>query len=402
MLLIKIVIFRQITFTQINNTTKIIFSMQKKIAFIATVYKNLADFSMPHMKLLQSLGFEIHVYACEPRRKQDLVDMGVICHDLQMKRKPFHWHNISAIRKLSASLKEERFEMIHCHTPMGGVVGRVSGRLAQIPRIIYTAHGFHFFKGSSRMSWLIYYTVEKMLAKWTDYLILVNEEDYIISKTFDVRKAVTWIPEHTSIERFSIDINTDDYRKKLDLSSSDFVFICVAELITRKNHIQIIESLSRIVKDGNYPSIKCLFVGEGELLHSLQQKVNDMKLKNVINFLGFRKDIPELLKISDVGILVSYQEGLPVFGLESIASGLPFITTDIRGSQDLVLDYENGIKVKPNDIEATVKAMIYIIDNPTVLREMGLKSKNMALQYDELINIKKTKKIYTEALSIKL
>lgn len=374
--------------------------MQKKIAFIATVYKNLADFSMPHMKLLQSLGFEIHAYACEIRRKHDLEDIGVICHDLQMKRKPFNWENISAIKKLSVSLKREKFEMIHCHTPMGSVVGRIAGKFAKVPCIIYTAHGFHFFRGSSKMSWLIYHSVEKMLAKWTDYLILVNEEDYTISKTFGVRKEVNWIPEYTSIEKFSINIDRDDYRKKINLKPSDFVFICVAELITRKNHIQIIESLNRMIKNKNLPSIKCLFVGEGELLNSLQEKVNDMGLKDIVKFLGFRKDIPELLKISDVSILVSYQEGLPVFGLESIASGLPFIVTDIRGSQDLVLDYKNGIKVRPDDVEATLKAMIYMIENPTILKCMGLESKKMALQYDESINVGKTREIYVEALSI--
>lgn len=374
--------------------------MQKKVAFIATVYKNLADFSMPHMKLLQSLGFEVHAYAYELRRKQDLEDIGVICHDLHLERNPFNWQNISAIIELTVSFKNEKFEMIHCHTPMGGVVGRVAGKLAQIPSIIYTAHGFHFFRGSTRISWLLYYTIEKMLANWVDHLILLNEEDYIIGKTFGVRKTINWIPGFTSIKKFSIDIDVDNYRKKIDLKPSDFVFICVAELITRKNHRQIIESLNRIVKSGNYPSIKCLFVGEGELLNALQKEVNDMGLSDVVKFLGFRKDIPELLKISDVSILVSYQEGLPVFGLESIASGLPFIATDIRGSQDLVLDYENGIKVKPNDIEATVKAIIYMIENPDVLKEMGLKSKNMALQYDESINLERTKKVYIKALSI--
>jgi len=374
--------------------------MQRKVAFIATVYKNLADFSMPHMQLLQSLGFEIHAYAYEARRKQDLMDAGIICHDLQMKRKPFNWQNISATIKLIVSFKKEKFEMIHCHTPMGGVVGRIAGKFAKIPCILYTAHGFHFFRGSTRISWILYYTIEKMLAKWVDHLILLNEEDYTIGKTFGVRKTINWIPGFTSIKKFSIDIDGDNYRKKIDLQPSDFVFICVAELITRKNHIQIIESISRIVKNGNYSSIKCLFVGEGELLNSLQEKVNDRGLKDIIKFLGFRKDIPELLKISNVSILVSYQEGLPVFGLESIASGLPFIATDIRGSQDLVLDYENGIKVKPDDIEATVKAMIYMIENPVILKEMGLKSKNMALQYDESINIEKTKKVYLKALNI--
>ncbi|MDZ7898031.1 MAG: hypothetical protein U5N85_08390 [Arcicella sp.] len=117
--------------------------------------------------------------------------------------------------------------------------------LQKIPNVIYTAHGFHFFKGSSLASWALYHTVEKMLAKQTDHLILVNEEDYKIANTFKVRKASHWIPEHTSIEKFSISVDREEGRKKNGLSSSDFVFICVAELIKRKNHTQIIDSLKK-------------------------------------------------------------------------------------------------------------------------------------------------------------
>ena len=374
--------------------------MQKKVAFVATVYKNLADFSMPHMKLLQELGYEVHAYAFEFRRKQDLEDIGVICHDLHLKRNPFNWRNISAIVKLTRLFKYEKFEMIHCHTPMGGVVGRIAGKLAQIPCVIYTAHGFHFFKGSGRINWLLYYPIEKMLAKWTDYLILLNDEDYTIGKTFGVRKSINWISGFTSIKKFSIDLDKDEYRKKIELKPSDFVFICVAELIKRKNQIQIIESLSKLVKNGHYPEVRCLFVGDGELSSSLQKKVNELNLNEVVKFLGFRKEIPELLKIADVSILVSYQEGLPVFGLESLATGLPLIATDIRGSQDLVSDYKNGILVRPDDIDGTISAMKYMIDNPVFLKEMGLKSKEMSLQYDESINLEKTKKVYLNALSI--
>ncbi|MDZ7898032.1 MAG: glycosyltransferase [Arcicella sp.] len=140
-------------------------------------------------------------------------------------------------------------------------------------------------------------------------------------------------------------------------------------------------------------------MGEGELMDSLQVKVKTLDLENVVKFLGFRKDIPELLNISDVAILVSYQEGLPVFGLESIASGLPFITTDIRGSQDLVDNYQNGIKIKPDDIDATVSAMQYMLTNKDHLKEMGENSKKMALQYDEaVILIDKTEKIYSASI----
>lgn len=374
--------------------------MYKKVAFVATLYKHLADFSMPHMRLLQELGFEVHVYAYEARRKQDLENIGVICHDLPLSRKPFSWHNVSAISKLTDSFKEEKFEMIHCHTPMGGVAGRIAGKFAKIPNVIYTAHGFHFFRGSSLASWALYYTVEKTLAKQTDHLILVNEEDYKIANNFKVRKASHWIPEHTSIKKFSISVNREEYRKKNGLSSSDFVFICVAELITRKNHSQIIEALKRVFQSEKIVSVKCLFVGEGELIDSLRAKVKAFDLENVIQFLGFRKDIPELLNISDVAILVSYQEGLPVFGLESIASGLPFITTDIRGSQDLVNNYQNGIKVKPDDIEATVNAMQYMLNNKKHLKEMGENSKKIAEQYDEAIILRTTEKIYRKALNL--
>lgn len=370
--------------------------VKKKIAFVATLYKHLADFSIPHMQLLQSWGYEVHVYAFEERRRSDLEKIGVVCHDLEIKRSPMKVSNIKAILSLIKSFKEEKFELVHCHTPMGGVVGRIAAFFSKVSTVIYTAHGFHFYKGAPIKNWIIYYPIERFLAKITDFLIVVNQQDFLIANSFNVRKECILISEHTDTQKFNIIVEDKNLkRSSLGISNDDFVIICVAEFIKRKNHIQLI----RTINECSTLPLKCLLVGEGEEKDKLKQEVVSLKLEEKIKFLGFRSDIPELLNISDVSVLLSYQEGLPVCILESISASKPIIVTDIRGSQDLVNDYINGIKVPIDDIAATEKAIQYLYDNRANLKLMGMESRKLSLQYDTQRIINETSLIYQKGLS---
>ncbi len=370
--------------------------VKKKIAFVATLYKHLADFSIPHMQLLQSWGYEVHVYAFEERRRIDLEKIGVVCHDLEIKRNPMKVSNIKAILSLIKSFKEEKFELVHCHTPMGGVVGRIAAFFSNVSTVIYTAHGFHFYKGAPIKNWIIYYPIERFLAKITDFLIVVNQQDFLVAHSFNVRKESVLISEHTDTKKFNIIVDDKSLeRSRLGISNDDFVIICVAEFIKRKNHVQLIRAIN---KCSTLP-VKCLLVGEGEEKDKLVQEVVSLKLEEKIKFLGFRRDIPELLNISDVSVLLSYQEGLPVCILESISASKPIIVTDIRGSQDLVNNYINGIKVPIDDIVATEKAIQYLYDNRANLTLMGMESRKLSLQYDTQRIINETSQIYQKGLS---
>jgi glycosyltransferase involved in cell wall biosynthesis len=365
--------------------------MQRKVAFIATVYKHLADFSMPHMKLLQSEGYEIHIFANEERRKVDLLAEGFICHDLSIVRKPLNWANLKGLVYLYKAFKDNNFHIIHCHTAMGGVLGRFAAKLNGLNNVYYTVHGFFFYKNAPLINWIFYYTMERFLANWTDYLVVVNKEDFNYAKNFGVRKQLIHIPEHTYFEKYqNIQIDKQQIRQSLGISNNTLLIAYVAEFIKRKNQIQLIKALKKIEK----ADIKVLFAGDGEDLESMKKFVSQENIEGKCLFLGFRRDIAQILSISDMSILLSYHEGLPVCLLESLSAGKPIIASDIRGNKDLVDEGVNGFLVDVDDFEATSKKLLWAVNNRDKLLEMGVKSQQMASQYDINNILPKIKDLY--------
>src|SRR5690606_11678819 len=213
--------------------------MVNKVAFLAAVYRHLEAFHLPYIKLLQQKGCEVHAYAYPDQGKIEVQNKGVICHDIQFKRTPFHVNNMKALMMLFQSFKVEPFDLIHVHTPVASVLGRIAAKMSGNPFVIYTAHGFHFFTGAPILNWLLYYPVERLLSRWTDYLITINEEDYQRAKRFPVRREVLYV------QGVGIDINQflllnemeirKQKRKELGIRENDFVILSVAELNKNKN-----------------------------------------------------------------------------------------------------------------------------------------------------------------------
>lgn len=156
----------------------------RKIAFVATVYRHLEAFHLPFMNLFLKKGCEVHAYASPDHGKNGVLKAGIICHDVSFQRTPFHINNVKALFKLYQSFKKEYFDIIHVHTPVAGILGRWAAKIVGIPCVMYTAHGFHFFSGAPILNWLLYYPAERWTAKWTDYLITINDEDYQRAKIF--------------------------------------------------------------------------------------------------------------------------------------------------------------------------------------------------------------------------
>ena len=249
-------------------------------------------------------------------------------------------NNIKAIFKLKKILEEEKFNIIHCHTPMGGVVTRlaaIKSRKKYNTKVIYTAHGFHFFKGAPLLNWIIFYPIEKHLSKYTDCLITINEEDYNLAKKKFKSKRIEFV-NGVGVDKSKFDFKMSDkekheLRKDLGLKDDDFVLIQVGELNKNKNQIMTINAMKTIVEKNE--NIKLLIVGKGKLKDYYIQKIKEYHLGDNIYILGFRKDIPQLLKISDCLISTSKREGLPVNLIEAAMRGLPIIATNCRGNRDV-------------------------------------------------------------------
>lgn len=313
--------------------------MAKKVLFVATVDSHIELFHLPYLKMFHDKGWEVHV-ATDTGKKIEYCDKKI---KLPIKRSPFKLvSNYKAMRKLREVMKKEGYSIVHCHTPMGGVVARMAGRKLrrQGQRMIYTAHGFHFYKGAPVHYWLMFYPVEWYLAKYTDTLITINNEDYERAKRKFSRRCrdIQYVPGvGVDEKKFEKKLSTKEkhvLRESLGLEDDDKVLICVGRLDKNKNQGFLIRAMKALVaKDSAY---QLLLVGPDELDGKYQKLVDKLGVMEHVKFLGFREDIPELLQISDIAVSASKREGLPVNLIEAAMVGLPIVALDCRGCRDVV------------------------------------------------------------------
>lgn len=334
----------------------------KKVLFTATVDSHILQFHLPFLKLFKEKGYEVHV-ATNGNEEIPYCD---VKHVVSFERSPFKINNLKAIKQLKEIINEEKFDIIHTHTPMGSVVTRLAAKKARKKyhtRVIYTAHGLHFFKGAPLKNWIIFYPVEKYLSKYTDTLILINQEDYDLCKRkFKKCKNIQYVPGvGIDEEKFNFTMTEEEkieLRESLGLKKDDFVMIYPAEISKRKMQEWLINSISDLLKE--HKDIHLLLPGQDSLNGKCQKLVKQLNLEDQIHFLGYRKDIPKLLKISDLAVSSASQEGLPVNIMEAMYVGLPIVASNCRGNRDLVQDGVNGYLVNLND-DKTYSEKVYSI-----------------------------------------
>lgn len=310
---------------------------KKKILYVATVDSHIKCFHLPYLEMMQKEGWETHV-ATNGHEKIPFCDKR---HTICMERSPFKLDNIKAIKQMKQLLEKEHFDIIHCHTPMGSVVTRIAAKKARKngTRVIYTAHGFHFYKGAPLLNWLLFYPVEKYLAKYTDTLITINQEDYNRAKKKFSKRChdIQYVPG-VGIDPKKFDFNMTakekhELRASLGLKDDDFVMICVGRLDKNKNQGFLIKCMPELIQ--NNPKIHLLLAGKDELNGKYQKLAQKLGVANNVHFLGNREDVPKLLKISDMALSSSLREGLPIGILEAINIGLTVVALKCRGIDDL-------------------------------------------------------------------
>lgn len=367
----------------------------KKILYVATVDVHIKTFHIPYLKMLKENGYEVHV-ATNGDEQFPYCD---VKHRICIERNPFKINNLKAIKQLKKIINEEKFDIIHCHTPMGSVVTRVAAREARKSgtRVIYTAHGFHFYKGAPLINWLLFYPIEKYLSQYTDCLITINDEDYTLA-----RKKFKKCKQIELIYGVGIDENKFDFemtedkklklKKSLGIETDDFVLIEVGELNKNKNQIMAINAMKDLIKEN--PKIHLLLVGKGKQEEFYKNRINEYKLENNVHMLGYRKDIPELMKISNVLLSLSYREGLPVNVMEAMASGLPIIATDCRGNKDLIVNGENGYIININNMNELKEKILFLLKNKNICEQFEINSKKKIKKYGNKEIKDRLKQIY--------
>lgn len=319
-----------------------------KVLFVATVTNHIISFHIPYLKWFKEQGYEVHV-ASNGEENIEYCDKH---YNLLFERFPLKKDNVKVYKELKKIINSNDYQIIHCHTPVGGVITRLAARNARKKgtRVIYTAHGFHFYKGAPLLNWIIYYPIEKIMANYTDCLITINQEDYeIAKKKLKIKQIELVNGVGVDESKFNFEMMQEEkskIRESFGLKDDDFVLIQVGELNKNKNQIMAIEAMRSLVKEKK--NIHLLLVGEGVLENLYKEKIDEYNLQYNVHMLGYRKDVPNLMKISNSLLSLSYREGVPVNVIEAMMSGLPIIATDCRGNRDIAnkvieIDDVNGL-----------------------------------------------------------
>ncbi len=320
--------------------------MIKKILMLTSVASMVDQFNMSNIRLLQEMGYQVHVACnfvkgntCDAdhiwKLQQVLDQMQVSWHQWDCPRSVFDMAAcVRAYRQLLKLTGRYRFDGIHCHSPIGGVLARLAAHRRGI-RVIYTAHGFHFYKGAPVRNWLLYYPVEKLLAYWTDVLVTVNREDYQFAKRNLKAGKIFWIPGvGIDVKKFSAHARQREeaFCKCFDIPKNALLLLSVGELNKGKNHRMAITALSALGrKDVFY-----LVCGQGALAKRLQRYADRIGVGAQVRFPGYQEDTPCIYRNADIFVFPSKREGMPVALMEAMAAGLPCIVSDIRGNRELV------------------------------------------------------------------
>ena len=367
----------------------------------------IGQFNMPNIALLLSMGYSVTIAAnfsfgntFSDNDSEDLLHTlkaeNIEVHNVKFDRNIFSFNNISAYKQVKKLIDENNYSLIHCHSPIGSVVARLAAKKHRKSgtHVTYSAHGFHFYKGAPILNWLIYYPIEKWLSKYTDALITINTEDYVLAKQKMKAKNI-YYTHGVGVDKSKFSVSTIDRKTKLQelgLPKDATVMISIGELSKRKNHQAAIKAISRIKEDNLY----YIICGQGKLKGALLNLCKRLKVENRVLFLGYRTDTADLLHMSDVFVFPSLQEGLPVALMEAMMSGLPCVVSKIRGNVDLLEHGKGGFICDVNKADEYSEAIKTVLKN----RDMGKYNQSVMQKFNTETVMEQMKGIYIEGLNI--
>lgn len=342
--------------------------MEKHILLLTTTSDFLLKFEKENVEILKHMGYVVHYAANmnEPAylsEEERLRQLGIQIHPIAIARSPFMFQdNQKALQQIIRIIRKYSIQVIHCHTPVGGLLGRLAGKLMQEnnPLVMYTAHGFHFYKGAPLFNWLTYFEVEKALARYTDIMIVINEEDYRRARLFRLKKngALYKIP--------GVGLDTGRFhplseeerkagRKRLGIRDEDFFLVSVGELNENKNHKVVLEALAKMRETNrDISTIRYGICGDGFYRNRMERWIVEMGLKNVVTLYGYCLQVPEILGCADAFVFPSIREGLGMAGLEALAMGIPILASDNRGAREYMEHGKNGLIYRHDDIDGFI------------------------------------------------
>lgn len=379
---------------------------QDKVLLVSHVSGFIPQFEMNNVRTLQQMGYEVH-YATNynnPSYGTDnsrLDGTGIIRHQIDFVRSPWNLlENARALRQLTCLMREQNFALVHCHNPMSAAITRVAAKLTDTKPVLYTAHGFHFYKGAPLHMWLIYGLMEWLLSFMTDQQICINKEDFGFAKKHFHCKKVSYIPgvginiekiQGTKAAAENLQELRAAKRRELGIPEDAIAVVSAGELIPRKNHITMLRAIAGTDTGDDIIYVIC---GHGELEEELQQQAKALGIEKKVIFAGYRNDLFDIYRVCDICAFPSLQEGLPVALLEAMAIGLPVVCSDIRGNNELIDEGRGGFRLPAEDAEAFCQVVMYLADDEEAREYMGAYNQKKALEYAEEPVKRKMRRIY--------
>lgn len=378
----------------------------KRILMLSNTASMQYQFLYPWTELLREMGYEVHI-GCNFERgnnstparitlfRAQLEQSGIPYHQVDFERNALLLHKYAKpLRQINEILSLGDFAAIHCHSPIGGVLGRLAGKNAGI-KVIYTAHGFHFFKGASPMHWALFYPAEWMLSHWTDTLITINSEDYERAKHFHAAHLHRIPGAGVELSRYrTAQKPREEVLEEFGIPQDAVVFVSIGELNANKNHAVLIRALQKL----HNPHLHLLVAGTGKLEQQLRTLAKDCGVDAQVHLAGFRTDVAELLHASDVFCFPSKREGLGFTAIEAMAAGLPLITSDRHGILDYSKDGITGFACAPDDAAAFADAMRILAEDSVLRATMGQHNARAAEQFSLDTVLLQMRDIYESAL----
>lgn len=374
-----------------------------RIVFAATVDVHIYAFHIPFMKLLKSMGYDVEVACRDTGISERIEKEGFVVHKIPFSRNPLSFSNLRAFFELLKLMKENKYIMLHAHTPVASFLGRIAGKMAKIPHIVYTAHGFHFHEYGSKLRNFLYYRLEKFAGKFTDILITINKDDYKIANKVKIcpRGKIVYV-SGVGVDTNKVKIKSVE-ENRLESSEvcfprKDPIILTIGRLEREKNLDHFLYVLSMIKDSGK--KVQGFIVGEGPLRSYFQKAVVCNHLSGYVTFTGYFANAFQLISKADVYVFTSSREGLPVSVMEAMAMEKPVVAYNIRGVRDLVVDGETGFLVPFGDIRALAEKISFLLDNPIIAEEMGKKGRSRIIgQFDLDTVLRQMKEVYEDALS---
>lgn len=359
----------------------------------------ITNFSKPCLEKALELGYKVFYGVNRDNPEELESELPIYFYDSHTYRSILDLkNNYMAYKNTIKLIKKENIDVIHCNTPVGGIIGRICGKKGNVNKVIYTVHGFHFYKGAPLINRTIFKLSEWIMAHWTDVIVTINQEDYEAAKKFHLKK-------NGKVYKINgVGIDTQEYgissqerkriRNKLGFKEEDFICIAVGDLVKNKNITTLIRAIS-LLKEENIHFLVC---GKGPEEKNLRQLAKNLGVENKVHFMGYRKDIKNLLGISDCFLMSSKREGLSRSVMEAMSTGIPCIVSDIRGNVDLIENNENGFLCEPNDYINFAHAIVKIQNDKNIVNKFRINNLKKIKKYDSKIVKKQIGSIYEEIL----